>query len=92
MLSAPVFDSWEGPNRQCAIGDAIFGKSFSRVRSYPLPFFDLLEKGVRIFFSETASTLRHAGQQCLWRRRHVESKPFRRVYGVRLPLCMTCAT
>jgi hypothetical protein len=26
MLSAPVFDSWEGPKRQGAIGDAILGK------------------------------------------------------------------
>ena len=82
MLSAPVVDSWERPNRQCAIGDAIFGKKFFPRTLIPSSPFSLLEKGAENFFSETASTLRHAGQQCLWRRRHVESKPFRRVYGV----------
>jgi hypothetical protein len=50
MLSAPVFDSWEGPNRQCAIGDAIFGKKFSRVRSYPPLFRPFGEGGPKTFF------------------------------------------
>ena len=51
MLSAPVFDSWEGPNRQCAIGDAIFGKKFFAAYSHNPegPFF-VLEKGVRKLF------------------------------------------
>ena len=82
MLSAPVFDSWEGPNRQCAIGDAIFGKKFFAAYAHNPPLFRFGEGGPKTFFSETASTLRHAGQQCFWRRRNAESKPFRRVYGV----------
>ena len=91
MLSAPVADSWEGLKRRGAVGDAIFGKKFFPRTLIPSPFRPFGEEGPKKK-SETASTLRHAGQQCLWRRRHVESKPFRRVYGVRLPLCMTCAS
>ena len=83
MLSVPVFDSWEGPKRQSAIGDAILGKKFFPAYAHTLPVRPLGEGGPKTFFSETASTLRRAGQQCLWRRRHAESKPFRRVYGVR---------
>ena len=49
MLSAPVVDSWEGPNRQCAIGDAIFGKKFFPHTLTPSPF-SLLEKGARNLF------------------------------------------
>ena len=58
MLSAPVFDSWEGPNRQCAIGDAIFRKKFfPRTLIRTLPFFDLLEKRVRkLFFGNRLDT------------------------------------
>ena len=38
MLSAPVFDSCEGPKRQGAIADAIFEKKFSpRTVSCPCP-------------------------------------------------------
>ena len=40
MLSAPVSDSWEGPKRQGATGDAIFGNKFFPL--YPhAPLFDL---------------------------------------------------
>ena len=51
MLSAPVSDSWEGPKRQGATGDAIFGNNF--FPSYPLtpPFSTLHEGGVRKLFS-----------------------------------------
>jgi hypothetical protein len=56
MLSAPVFDSWEGPNRQCAIGDAIFGKKFFPRTLIPSPF-SLLEKGARkLFFGNRLDT------------------------------------
>ena len=82
MLSAPVSDSWEGLERRGAIGDAIFGKKFFPRTLIPSPF-SLLEKGAENFFSETASTLRRGGHQCLWRRKHAESKPIRRVYGGR---------
>jgi hypothetical protein len=77
MLSAPVFDSWEGQKRHGATGDANFGKKFfPRVAQYP-PFRALGEGGPKTFFSETASTLRRAGPQCLWSSNHAESKPFR---------------
>jgi len=65
MLSAPVFDSCEGPKRQGAIADAIFGKKFSSRTLNTPPLFDLWEKGSENFFSETASTLRRAGPHCL---------------------------
>ena len=53
MLSAPVFDSCEGPKRQGAIADAIFEKKFSPRTHHtpPPPPFDLLEEGVRKLFS-----------------------------------------
>ena len=44
MLSAPVLDSWEGPKRQGAIGDAILGKKFSPHMRIP-PLFDLSGEG-----------------------------------------------
>ena len=53
MLSAPVFDSCEGPKQQGAIADAIFEKKFSpRTLHTPggPPLFDLLEEGVRKLF------------------------------------------
>ncbi len=83
MLSAPVVDSWEGPNRQCAIGDAIFRKKFFPRTLIPSPFSIFWRRGSENFFSETASTLCRGGHQCLWRRKHAQSKPFRRVSGVR---------
>ena len=49
MLSAPVFDSCEGPKQQGAIADAIFEKKFSPRTLHTL--FDLLEEGVRKLFS-----------------------------------------
>ena len=77
MLSAPVFDSWEGQKPHGATGDANFGKKFfPRVAQYP-PFRALGEGGPKTFFSETASTLRRAGPQCLWSSNDAESKPFR---------------
>ena len=54
MLSAPVFDSCEGPKQQGAIADAIFEKKFSPRTLHP-----------KTFFPETASTLRRAGPHCL---------------------------
>ena len=44
MPSAPVSDSWEGPKRRDATGDAIFGNRFfdSHVRTPP---FSTLEEG-----------------------------------------------
>jgi hypothetical protein len=83
MLSAPVSDSWEGLERRGAIGDAIFGKKFFPAYAHPPPFRHFGRGDVENFFSETASTLRRGGHQCLWRRKHAESKPFRRVYGGR---------
>ena len=51
MLSAPVFDSWEGPNRQCAIGDAIFRKKFFPRTLIPSPFStSFREGGPKTFF------------------------------------------
>jgi hypothetical protein len=50
MLSAPVFDSCEGPKRQGAIADAIFGKKFSPRTLNTPPLFDLWEKGSENFF------------------------------------------
>ena len=45
MLSAPVSDSSEGPERRGATGEAIFGNSFfSNARPYP-PLFDLGARG-----------------------------------------------
>ena len=46
MPSAPVSDSWEGPKRRDATGDAIFGNKFfdSNAPPYP-PFSTLEEKG-----------------------------------------------
>ncbi len=50
MLSAPVFDSWEGQKRHGATGDANFGKKFfPRVAQYP-PNFEHREKGARKLF------------------------------------------
>ena len=64
MLSAPVFDSCEGPKRQGAIADAIFEKKFSP-RTLHTPFRPFGGGGPKTFFPETASTLRRAGPHCL---------------------------
>jgi hypothetical protein len=50
MLSAPVFDSWEGQKRHGATGDANFGKKFfPRVAQYP-PFSSFGRRGSENFF------------------------------------------
>ena len=50
MLSAPVSDSWEGPERRGATGEAIFGNSFFRTHVRTPPLFDLGGRGVRQLF------------------------------------------
>ena len=58
MPSAPVSDSWEGPKRRDATGDAIFGNRFfdSHVRTPPI--FDLGGRGVRkLFFGNRRDTV-----------------------------------
>ena len=50
MLSVPVFDSWEGPKRQSAIGDAILGKKFFPAYAHTLPVRPLGEGGSENFF------------------------------------------
>jgi hypothetical protein len=50
MLSAPVFDSWEGPKRQSAIGDAILGKKFFPAYAHTLPVRPSGEGGPKTFF------------------------------------------
>ena len=52
MPSAPVSDSWEGPKRRDATGDAIFGNRFfdSNARPYRTPFSTLEEGGSENFF------------------------------------------
>ena len=45
MLSAPVLDSWEGPKRQGAIGDAILRKKFFPAYAHTPPIFDLSGEG-----------------------------------------------
>ena len=60
MLSAPVSDSWEGPNRRGATDDAIFGNRVfdSNVRSKPI--FDLRRMGVgKLFFGNRRDTAPH---------------------------------
>jgi hypothetical protein len=81
MLSAPVLDSWEGPKRQGAIGDAILGKKFFPAYAHTPPFRPFGRRGSENFFSETASALRRPASHRLWRSRRTESKPFRRVRG-----------
>ena len=56
MPSAPVFDSWEGPNRQCAIGDAIFGKKFFPRTLIPSPFRPFGEEGPKKKFGNRLDT------------------------------------
>ena len=56
MLSAPVFDSREGPKRQGAIADAIFEKKFSP-RTLHTPPFRPFGEGVRkLFFGNRLDT------------------------------------
>ena len=50
MLSAPVSDSWEGPERRGATGEAIFGNSFFRTHVRTPPFSTLEEGGSENFF------------------------------------------
>ena len=50
MPSAPVSDSWEGPKRRDATGDAIFGNKFFDSNSRPYPPFSTLEEGGSEFF------------------------------------------
>jgi hypothetical protein len=50
MPSAPVSDSWEGPKRRDATGDAIFGNRFFDSNARPTPLFDLGGRGVRKLF------------------------------------------
>ena len=57
MPSAPVSDSWEGPKRRDATGDAIFGNRFFDSHVRTPPFSTLEEGGSENFFSETAATL-----------------------------------
>jgi hypothetical protein len=83
MPSAPVSDSWEGPKRRDATGDAIFGNRFFDSHVRTPPFSTLEEGGSENFFSETAATLCRAGPNGLWRRRHAESKPLRCACGGR---------
>ena len=83
MPSAPVSDSWEGPKRRDATGDAIFGNRDFDSNARPYPFSTFGEGGSENFFSETAATLRRAGPDGLWRRRHAESKPLRCACGGR---------
>jgi len=45
MLSAPISDSWEGPERRGATGDAIFGNRFFDSNARPVPPFSTLEEG-----------------------------------------------
>ena len=45
MPSAPVSDSWEGPKRRDATGDAIFGSKFFDSNAPPVPPFSTLEEG-----------------------------------------------
>ena len=50
------------------------------------PLFDLAtRRGPKTFFRKPLRQLRRAGPHCLWRRRHAESKPFRRLRGGRGP-------
>ena len=51
MPSAPVSDSWEGPKRRDATGDAIFGNRVfdSNARPYP-PFRPSRKGGPKTFF------------------------------------------
>ena len=50
MLSAPISDSWAGPERRGATGDAIFGNRFFDSNARPYPLFDLGGRGVRKLF------------------------------------------
>ena len=45
MPSAPVSDSWEGPKRRDATGDAIFGNKFFDSNAPPYPHFRPWRKG-----------------------------------------------
>ena len=57
MLSAPISDSWAGPGRRGATGDAIFGNRFFDSNARPYPLFDLLRMGgPKTFFRKS---LRH---------------------------------
>ena len=83
MHSAPVSDSWEGPKRRGATGDAILGSKFFPTYSQTPSFSTIAGGGSENFFSETAATLHRAGPHGLWRRRHAESKPLRCACGGR---------
>jgi len=50
MPSAPVSDSWEGPKRRDATGDAIFGNRFFDSHVRTPPFSTLEEGGSENFF------------------------------------------
>jgi len=57
MPSAPVSDSWEGPKRRDATGDAIFGNRFFDSNARRTPLFDLGIRGVRkLFFGNRRDT------------------------------------
>ena len=50
MPSAPVSDSWEGPKRRDATGDAIFGNRDFDSNARPYPFSTFGEGGSENFF------------------------------------------
>ena len=56
MHSAPVSDSWDGPKRRGATGDAILGSKFFPTYSQTPSFSNIGGGGSENFFSETAST------------------------------------
>ena len=66
-------------------------RSDFRKRVFPLahahaPLFDRARRrGPKTFFRKPLRQLRRAGPHCLWRRRHAESQPFRRLRGGRGP-------
>jgi hypothetical protein len=89
MLSAPVLDSWEGPKRQGAIGDAILGKKFFPAYAHTPPFSTFREKGVRkLFLGNRLRTAPPCFASSLEEQAHgIEAVPARAGQHRRLPLC-----
>ena len=83
MLSAPGADFWEGPKRRGATGDAIFGNKYFPAHAHTPPIRPWTKEGSKTVFRKPPRQLRRAAPQCLSRRRHAESEPFRRLCGGR---------
>ena len=82
MLSAPGADFWEGPKRRGAPGDAIFGNKYFPAHAHTPPIRPWTKEGSKTVFRIPPRQLCRAAPHCLWRRRHAESEPFRRLCAV----------